>query len=132
MCKAVREVANMPHLDTWFSRVKRIKSLLGTPRLYGCRDSVSKQLNNKLNSVFDRFWLDQINVNKLGTDGLDHNKLWFYKTLKGSFTQETNITNIRNKCQRAWITIQDPLPLLQKDFAGTVQITELMTKNMQS
>ena len=94
----------MPHLDTWFSRVKRIKSLLGTPRLYGCRDSVSKQLNKKLNSVFDRFWLDQINVNKLGTDGLDHNKLRFYKTLKGSFTQEPYITNIKNKSQWAWLT----------------------------
>ena len=54
--------------------------------------------------MFDRFWLDQINARKLGNDGLDHNKLRFYKTLKGSFTQEPYITNIQNKSQRAWLT----------------------------
>ena len=77
-----------------------MKTLLGTPRLHGCKDSVSKQLNRKLNSVFDRYWLDQINTPKMGNDGVDHNKLRFYKTLKGSFTQEPYITNIQNKSQR--------------------------------
>ena len=61
-------------------------------------------MNKKLNSVFDRFWLDQINAPKVGNDGIDHNKLRFYKTLKGSFTQEPYITNIQNKSQRAWLT----------------------------
>ena len=41
---------------------------------------------------------------KIGSDGLDHNKLRFYKTLKCSFTQEPYITNIHNKTQRAWLT----------------------------
>ena len=54
--------------------------------------------------MFDRFWLDQINARKLGDDGLDHNKLRFYKTLKGSFTEEPYITDIKNKSQRAWLT----------------------------
>ena len=40
----------------------------------------------------------------MGNDGIDHNKLRFYKTLKGSFTQEPYITNIKNKSQRAWLT----------------------------
>ena len=104
VCKAVKEMAALPQLDTWLSRVKKMKSLIGTPRLYGCKDSVSKQLNKKLNSVFDRFWLDQINAPKLGADGLDHNKLRFYKTLKGSFTQEPYITKIQNRSQRSWLT----------------------------
>ena len=50
------------------------------------------------------FWLDQINAPKLGSDGANHNKLRFYKTLKGSFTQEPYIKNILNKSQRAWLT----------------------------
>ena len=101
---AVREMAVMPHLDTWYSRVQKIKSLLGISQLYGCKDRVTKQLGKKLNSIFDRFWIDQVNAQKLDTDGVDHNKLRFYKTLKGSFTQEPYITNILNKSQRAWLT----------------------------
>ena len=41
---------------------------------------------------------------KIGIDRIDHNTLRFYKTLKGSFTQEPYITNILNKSQRAWLT----------------------------
>ena len=102
--KAMREMANKPYLDTWHSKVQKIKTLLGLPRLHGCKDSVSHQLNKKLNSLFDRFWLDEICCEKLGSDGLDHNKLRFYKTLKSSFTQEPYISNIPNKSQRAWLT----------------------------
>ena len=102
--KAVREMKAMPHLDTWHSRVKKIKTLLGVSDLHGCKDSVGKFLGKKLNGTFDRFWLDQINVAKLDSNGVDHNKLRFYKTLKGSFTQEPYVTNIKNKSQRAWLT----------------------------
>ena len=102
--KAIREMRVMPQLDTWLSRVQKIKSVLGITPLYGSKDSVSLNLNKKLNSVFDRFWLDQINAPKAGNDGVDHNKLRFYKTLKGSFTQEPYITNVQNKSQRAWLT----------------------------
>jgi hypothetical protein len=45
-----------------------------------------------------------INVTKLDSNGVDHNKLRFFKTLKGSFTQEPYVTNIKNKSQRAWLT----------------------------
>ena len=102
--KAVSEMAEMPHLDTWYSRVQKIKTLFGVPHLRGNKDSVGLQLNKKLYSIFDRFWIDQVNDLKIGSDGLDHNKLRFYKTLKGSFTQEPYITNILNKSQRAWLT----------------------------
>ena len=101
---AVREMEAMPQLDTWHSRVKKIKNLLGISGVHGTKDSVSKFLGNKLKGTFDRFWLDQINVTKLDCNGVDHNKLRFYKTLKGSFTQEPYVTNIKNKSQRAWLT----------------------------
>ena len=92
---AVREMEAMPQLDTWHSRVKKIKNLLGISGVHGTKDSVSKFLGNKLKGTFDRFWLDQINVTKLDCNGVDHNKLRFYKTLKGSFTQEPYVTNIK-------------------------------------
>ena len=38
-----------------------------------------------IKSNFDRFYLDKINLIKRGSDGLDHNKLRFYKVLKGTF-----------------------------------------------
>ena len=102
--KAVQEMENKPNMDTWYSRVQSIKAVLGIPPLYGCMDSISIQLNRKLHSLFDRFWIDKICSKKIGSDGLDHNKLRFYKTLKCSFTQEPYITNIHNKTQRAWLT----------------------------
>ena len=102
--KAVKEMKNMPNLDSWFSRVQDIKNLLGIPQLYGSKESVGLQLNRKLKGLFDRFWIDSINNPKIGSDGLDHNKLRFYKTLKSSFTQEPYITDILNKSQRAWLT----------------------------
>ena len=37
-------------------------------------------------------------------DGLDHNKLRLYKTLKGSFRTEPYIENIRNRNQRCWLS----------------------------
>ena len=102
--KTIEEMANKPYLDTWYSRIQNIRTVLGIPRLYGCSDSVCLQLNRKLNSSFDRFWIDQVVAVKTGSDGLDHNKLRFYKTLKSSFTQEPYISNILNKSQRAWLT----------------------------
>jgi hypothetical protein len=64
----------MPHLDTCYSRVLKMKSLLGISRLYGCKDRVNIQLGKKLNGVFDRFWIGQVNAQKLDSDGVDHNK----------------------------------------------------------
>ena len=51
--KAIQEMANKPYLDTWLSRVQKIKTLLGLPRLHGCKESVSHQQNKKLHSLFD-------------------------------------------------------------------------------
>ena len=52
-------------------------------------------IDNILRSKFDRFYIDEINKVKIGTDGLDHNKLRFYKKLKGSFRIEPYINNIK-------------------------------------
>ena len=101
---AVSEMRAMPQLDTWYSRVQTIKKLLGIPTLHGSKESAGAFLGKKLNSIFDRFWLDQINVSKPDSNNIDHNKLRFYKTLKGSFTWEPYVTNVKNKSQRAWLT----------------------------
>ena len=74
-------MVNKPYLDTWYSRIKKIKTVLGIQQLYGSKDSVDHQLKKKLCSLFDRFWIDQISLEKIGQDGIDHNKLRFYKTL---------------------------------------------------
>ena len=94
----------MPLLDTWYSRVTNIKTLLGITNMHGSKERVSLTIGKKLNSIFDRFWLDQINLSRIGHDGADHNKLRFYKQLKGSFSTEPYVTNILNKSQRAWLT----------------------------
>ena len=102
--KAVKEMRSKPYLDTWYSRVQRIKAVLGISQLQGCKESVGLHLSKKLHSSFDRYWIDQISSEKIGNDGLDHNKLRFYKTLKSSFTTEPYIINVLNKSQRAWLT----------------------------
>ena len=49
--KTVREMANTPNLDTWYSRVQKMKGLLGIQQLQGCGDSIGIQLNKKLKSI---------------------------------------------------------------------------------
>ena len=58
--KTVQEMVNKPYLDTWYSRINNLKTVLNIPQLYGSNDSVGHQLNKKLCSLFDRFWIDQI------------------------------------------------------------------------
>ena len=62
-------------------------------------------MTSLLKSKFDRFWLDKIKTPKIGTDGLDHNKLRTYKNLKASFTREPYLDLIRNRNQRSFITM---------------------------
>ena len=72
------EMRQLPHLDTFYTRGRDIKSHLNivpilTPLIENC-----------------------LKV-KLGDDQQDHNKLRFYKQLKGSFKVEPYIENI---CKR--------------------------------
>ena len=61
-------------------------------------------IEKKVNSKFDRYFLDEINKVKLGSDGLDHNKLRLYKHFKGSFKQEPYLSLVTNRNQRSWLS----------------------------
>ena len=61
-------------------------------------------MERKINSKFDRFFLDEVNKVNIGPDGLDHNKLRLYKTFKGSFRQEPYLSIVKNRNQRAWLS----------------------------
>ena len=90
--------------DCWLYRVNRIEELLKTPKSYS-RTSFGKIISTSLKGSFDRFWLGQTNVIKLGqTVGPDHNKLRIYKILKGSFSPEPYLSLVRNRNQRCHIT----------------------------
>ena len=102
IAKALSEMKINKHIDSWYGKVEGLKSLLKLPTLYGKADKVGFIIEKRIKSKFDRFFLDEISVVKKGTDGMDHNKLRLYKTIKGTFRQEPYITNILNRKQRAW------------------------------
>ena len=88
---AVCEMNEMAGLgiDCWLSKVRKIKSLLGFNDIqpHVSPSVAGKKISNFLCSKFESFWLREINVVKVGQDGLDHNKLRFYKGFKGCFKQ---------------------------------------------
>ena len=90
----------------WLTNVRKIKDLLNISDIPGnfSSSSVGSKLTRELKSNFDSFYLSQINKVNLGVDGLDHNKLRFYKTFKGSFTVEPYTELISNRNQRAWVS----------------------------
>ena len=90
--------------DTWLTRVTQIERQLNLPRINHFSKTSGKAMTSLLKSKFDRFWLDKIKTPKIGTDGLDHNKLRTYKNLKASFTREPYLDLIRNRNQRSFIT----------------------------
>ena len=84
--------------DSWRSRIDKIKKILNlnlNPS-YVSPVSVAKQTKSKLSSLFDRFWLDEINATNIGSDGEDHNKHRFYKSIKSSFKIEAYLEFISN------------------------------------
>ena len=56
-----------------------------------------------MKSIFDRFWLDEINAEKI-VNGLNTNKLRFYSTLKSSFSREPYIDLVQSRNQRSFLT----------------------------
>ena len=102
--KVMQDMRTNPQIDCWNSRVDKIKKLLNIRRLFGKPEKIGKNIDRILRSKFDRFFLDEINCCKVGTDGLDHNKLRLYKTIKGSFSPEPYILQINNRNQRAWLS----------------------------
>ena len=103
-CRAIFDMKNNPNLDNWYSRVVKIKSLLNLKKFYGKPETIGNSIDRTIKSKFDRFFLDQINVTKFGSDGLDHSKLRLYKMFKGSFKQEPYITNVLHRNQRVWLS----------------------------
>ena len=73
-----------PQVDSWYSRVDKIKNIFGFKNFYGKPEKAGILIDKILKSKFDRFYIDEINKVKIGTDGLDHNKLRFYKNLRAS------------------------------------------------
>ena len=102
--KTLVDMENNPNIDTWYSRVEQIKSLLNIKQFWCKPDKAGKIIDKIVQSKFDKFFLDEINLIKPGPDGFDHNKLRLYKTLKGSFTQEPYISQIKNRNQRMWLS----------------------------
>lgn len=92
--------------DSWRSRVEKIKKILNFKSIpgYVSKGSVATQSKCKLHSLFDRFWIEQVNQVNIGNDGQDHNKLRFYKTLKSSFKIEPYIELVQNRNQRCNLT----------------------------
>ena len=102
--RAMTEMRQLPHLDTFSTRVRDIKSHLNIGPLFGTMETVGNHIDRKLKSSFDLFYFSEINKVKLGDDQQDHNKLRFYKQLKGSFKVEPYIENICNRSQRSWLS----------------------------
>ena len=58
-----------------------------------------------MKSVFDRFYLDQINEYKPSKDdNINHNKLRMYSTVKGCFKKEPYFDLVHSRNQRSWLT----------------------------
>ena len=95
---------NSQDLDCWTSRIEKVKNVLNIQRVYGQPEKVGRIFDKSIKSKFDRFFLDEINLTKIGSDGLDHNKLRLYKNLKGSFKQEPYLSDVQNRNQRAWLS----------------------------
>ena len=95
-------------VDCWLTRVNKVKSLLGLKQLPGhlTHNSIGKSISKSLNNLYDRFWLDSIN--KVQKNGCicprDHNKLRFYKKIKGSFSVEPYMELVHNRNQRSFLT----------------------------
>ena len=88
--------------DCWLGRVETIGHLLKVPRPN--QWSTGKVFGRQIKSRFDRFWLDQINFEKPGSDGNNHNKLRTYSRFKASFTIEPYVECINNRNQRSDLT----------------------------
>ena len=94
----------LPQLDTFGAHVNKIKYLFKIENITGSIEKIGAVVEKKIKSSFDLNFLDKINQVKLDKDLLDHNKLRFYKQLKGSFKIEPYIENIQNRSQRAWLS----------------------------
>ena len=92
--------------DCWLYRIKQIESLCKIKIFpsYVKADVVKNSIKKSLKSIFDRFYIDQINEQKIGDDLINHNKLRLYATVKGSFKREPYLDLVQSRNQRAWLS----------------------------
>ena len=64
-------------------------------------ERVRRSILHTFQSKFDLFFKDEIGHENIGNDGLDHNKLRFYRTFKSCFKPEFYIENVHNRNQIA-------------------------------
>ena len=72
--------------DCWMSRVRKLESLFNIPSLKNNlkKEVAGNSIKKRVQSVFERFWLDEINAVKIVNDH-NSNKLRLYSTKKSSF-----------------------------------------------
>ena len=64
--RAMSDMKNNPNLDSWNSRVEKIKYQLNLNKSYGKPVTVGNNIDRAIKSKFDRFFLDQINESRFG------------------------------------------------------------------
>ena len=91
--------------DCWLARVRKLEKLFSIPSLrnYVKKEAVGKVAQKRVKSVFDRFWLDEVNREKL-VNGINTNKLRFYTNLKSCFSREPYIDLVQSRNQRSFLT----------------------------
>ena len=92
-------------LDCWLSRVRKLESLFGIPTLknYLKKENAGNIVKKRVQSVFDRFWLEEINAVKFVNDH-NSNKLRFYSSLKSSFSKEPYFDLVKSRNHRSFLT----------------------------
>ena len=93
-------------IDCWLTRVRKVEQLCNIPSYskYYKKEFVGNSIQKRVRSLFDRFWLDEIKNVKADVNGINHNKLRFYSTLKSSFSRETYLDLVQSRTQRSFLT----------------------------
>ena len=92
--------------DCWLSRVRKMEKLFSVPSFHRfCKKQhVDSTVRKRVKSIFDRFWLDEINSVKADNLGVNRNKLRLYSTLKSSFSREPYLDLVQSRNQRSFLT----------------------------
>ena len=92
--------------DCWLTRVRKMEQLFNIHNFHRYHKSqiVDKSIKKRVRSLFDRFWLDEVNRVKTDINGINHNKLRFYSTLKSSFSREPYLDLAQSRSQRSFMS----------------------------
>ena len=79
--------------DCWLYRIKQIESLCKIKIFpsYVKADVVKNSIKKSLKSIFDRFYIDQINEQKIGDDLINYNKLRLYHLEKRALFRHCSV-----------------------------------------